>query len=491
MTHARWDLDKDTLIEESIIKEGARATSTGAIVVETGPCTGRSPNAKYIVFDDLTKDVDWNQNQKCTREEFDELKSKIEDHLTSSGQYKQRLLAGHDENNRLEIVVSTEFAWHAAFANNMFIQASDYQKTCWNKASCWKLLSAPSAFHEPRVMINFSTREILISGTKYAGEIKKSVFTVLNTILPKKKVLPMHCSVNTDMSGKNPAIFFGLSGTGKTTLSSDLNRELIGDDEHGWSSTGLFNFEGGCYAKVINLSENDEPQIWKASHQYGTILENVVIGTNGDPDFNDATLTENTRASYDLVNIENASKTGTCGHPNNVIFLTCDAFGVLPPVSKLTPEEATEHFMMGYTAKVAGTEAGVTEPQATFSHCFGSPFMPLHVQEYAELFRKKVERHSVDCWLVNTGWSGGGYGTGNRMPIEVSREIVNKIISGKMTEAEYKKHALTSLTIPTTVSSQVDKYLEPEKNWDSEEDYKKEAKKLMDLFLVRRQELGI
>ena len=325
----------------------------------------------------------------------------------------------------------------------------------------------PEMENDPKVVICFHEKKIVITGTHYAGEIKKSIFTVLNFILPEKGILPMHCSVNTDKDGKNPAIFFGLSGTGKTTLSASDDRILIGDDEHGWSSTGLFNFEGGCYAKVIDLSREHEPEIWNAVQQPGATLENVVISDEGEPLFDRSDHTENTRGSYPIEHIENASRIGTCGHPNNIIFLTCDAFGVLPPVSKLSIEEAVQHFLLGYTAKVAGTESGITEPVMTFSHCFGAPFMPRKANEYADILRKKILEHDVHCWLVNTGWSGGSYGTGARMPIAVSREVVRQILSGDLAKVDFSKHVHTGLTIPTATSSELlNEYLVPEQRWE-------------------------
>ena len=388
------------------------------------------------------------------------------------------------------MLVTTEFAWQSLFAQNMFIQPTEYELTTYGSPD-WSLYCAPCFSESPCVMINFGQKEIVITGTHYAGEIKKSIFTVLNLLLPQKNVLPMHCSVNACLDNTNSAIFFGLSGTGKTTLSSDTHRLLIGDDEHGWSPTGLFNFEGGCYAKVINLSKESEPQIWDASQKDGSILENVVLDSDGTPDFSNNTLTENTRASYDLMNIKNASETGQCGHPKNVVFLTCDAFGVLPPVSKLTPDLAKEHFIMGYTAKVAGTEAGVSEPKATFSHCFGAPFMPLSANVYAELLKEKIEDHDVNCWLVNTGWSGGPYGVGDRMPIELSREIVNSIIDGTMAKKNFVSHPYTGLEVPKDSEGIISKFANPESTWGSIEDYKSAAENLMSLFDSKRKELNL
>ena len=491
MPTIKWDIPREQLIEAAIEKEKAIQTPIGAIVVQTGLRTGRSPDAKFIVRDELTDQfIDWQSNSESTKEEFESIKALAVNYLAEKDHYKQRLYAGNDKKNRLKLVVETEYAWQGLFANNMFVRPTIYERTTFDEPD-WHLFCAPSASDTPRVMVDFTDKEIVITGTHYAGEIKKSIFTVLNFLLPAKDILPMHCSVNMSLEKDNPAIFFGLSGTGKTTLSSDETRILIGDDEHGWSSTGLFNFEGGCYAKVINLSQEDEPQIWDACQQEGSILENVVLGPDNVPDFNDSSLTENTRGSYDLSCIKNASLDGVTSHPKNVIFLTCDAFGVLPPVAKLTAQEASDHFIMGYTAKVAGTEAGVTEPQATFSHCFGAPFMPLPAEKYAELLKEKIDMHDADCWLVNTGWSGGGYGVGSRMPIEVSRAIVNKIISGEMARKEYAIHEYTSLNIPTNCQIPIADFAEPEKTWESLDEYKTSASSLMKLFADKREELSI
>ena len=379
------NLTRDKLIEKAVVSENALELKSGALAVNTGVCTGRSPHAKFIVNDSLTSEsLDWENNSQCTQLEFDRVKKLVLDKISESENvYMQQVFAGHDPACRIKIEVTTTLAWQSIFVKNMFIEPNANELVSFGTAD-WKLFCCPPASTTPRVMISFEKKEIYICGTFYAGEIKKSIFTALNFTLPNSGILPMHCSVNEDINGGNAAVFFGLSGTGKTTLSADDSRSLIGDDEHGWSYDGLFNFEGGCYAKVIDLSQTAEPEIWEACQRRGSVLENVVI-KNGQPDFSDNSLTENTRASYDLSHIKNASKSGMSSHPKNVVFLTCDAFGVLPPVSKLSPKEATEHFMMGYTAKVAGTESGVTKPEATFSHCFGAPFMPLAAKVYASL----------------------------------------------------------------------------------------------------------
>lgn len=489
MSHSNLNPSRQDLVKRALDKENAIKIKTGAISVTTGKCTGRSPRAKFIVRDEKTEGlIDWNNNTACTLDEFNEVKNKVLAEMDNCEEtYTQQVYAGHDPSCRLKVEVNTSLAWQSIFVKNMFVEPEDVSQF---GIPDWKLFCCPPANDEPRVMVSFSEREIYICGTFYAGEIKKSIFTVLNFILPQNKTLPMHCSVNEDISGGNAAIFFGLSGTGKTTLSADESRSLIGDDEHGWSDSGLFNFEGGCYAKVINLSKEAEPQIWDACQAEGAILENVIV-KDGIPDFNDSTLTENTRGSYDLSHISNASSTGMTVHPNNVVFLTCDAFGVLPPVSKLTPEEASEHFVMGYTAKVAGTEAGVTEPEATFSHCFGAPFMPLPPSVYADLLREKIVNHNVDCWLVNTGWTAGPYGEGYRMPIGVSRDIVSQIISGDLAKKQYEKHDFTGLMIPKDCDGEIGKYTQPENTWDDKEKYRLQAHNLMSLFDEKKRELGL
>ena len=377
--------------------------------------------------------------------------------------------------------VYTERASHSLFARNMFIPLDGE-----TEFSTYWVYHFPSLLKEPTVLISFSERTVLISGTLYSGEIKKSIFTALNYHFPHDLgYLPMHCSVNVDKNRENPAIFFGLSGTGKTTLSSDPNRILIGDDEHGWTDAGLTNFEGGCYAKTIRLTREDEPQIWDACHTRGTILENVVL-TDGKPNFDDDLHTENGRASYPTTSISNADEDGYVNcHPTNVIMLTCDAFGVLPPVVKLTPHEAVEQFSLGYTAKVAGTEAGVTEPVATFSPCFGAPFMPLPARAYADLLKRKILTHDVQCWLVNTGWAGGPYGVGERMPIKTTRLIIDGILDGTLAQRSVMEHQYTGFYIPIHPQIKLN-VLFPERGWDNLDDYKRKINELMNLFKKQR-----
>lgn len=473
-----------SLLRRAVVQGEAIRLETGALVTKTGKYTGRCPDAKFFVCDEedeLARTIDWKNNSAISSDDFRKVKDTIVSYLEKNAWRKQPItqtvFAGADKAHSLKVNITTELICHAVFVQNMFVEhladTPSFQE--------WNLLSAPGAHDDPKVLIDLHNREILITGTYYAGEIKKAVFTVMNYLMPARNVLPMHCSVNSNLDGSAPAIFFGLSGTGKTTLSSDHGRTLIGDDEHGWSPEGLFNFEGGCYAKVINLSKEDEPQIWAAAHTEGSILENVVV-KDGKPDFTDATITENTRASYDISAIADASSTGVCSHPTNVIFLTCDAFGVLPPVSRLTEQQAIDHFCMGYTAKVAGTEAGVKEPTATFSHCFGAPFMPLDVSVYAKLLQEKITKHSVNCWLVNTGWAGGGYGKGERMPISVSRTIVRAIVSGELVDLPFATHEATGLSIPLSIDESTDNFLVPEALWPSAQEYNEACAKLMQMF---------
>ena len=472
--------NREGLLDAASQENTVKISQFGSLVVETGKCTGRSPDAKFIVSDEQTMaKADKKNNQFCSREEYQDFKKGMMQYIHTVECYKQDLYAGADENHQIHLTVRTSTAWQALFANNMFVTQRERSDS---PAEAWSLYCFPEYSETPRVMINFNLKEVLITGTWYAGEIKKSIFTVLNFILPEKNILPMHCSVNTDLSGGNASVFFGLSGTGKTTLSADSDRLLVGDDEHGWSDEGLFNFEGGCYAKVINLSRDFEPEIWNAVNQEGSILENVRLD-NLVPDFNDGSLTENTRGSYPLSHIPNVFDRGVCEHPENVIFLTCDAFGVLPPVSKLEGDDMVKQFLMGYTAKVAGTEAGITEPIATFSPCFGAPFMPRSPNVYADMLKEKVEQHSVNCWLVNTGWAGGGPNTGKRMPIQVSRSIVRRIISGELARCEFVSHKYTNLLIPTeTRDETLNEFVHPENRWKDLNDYKRSVKKLMELW---------
>lgn len=484
-----YNTDSKILLEISVSKGESVKLDTGAICTNTGRYTGRAPLAKSYAVDSITQDkIDWTANNGITEDEFEKKLKEFQEYKNSVlPLFCQELQAVRDVEHRTDIVIFTEMAHHALFARNMFIT-----KTIgFGKSQPWRIYHFPKKEEEASVLISFSKKAILITGTLYSGEIKKSIFSVLNFEFPERGYLPMHCSVNVDKDRKNPAIFFGLSGTGKTTLSSDENRVLIGDDEHGWTDTGLTNFEGGCYAKTIRLSEEAEPQIWAACNRPGTILENVVVSSEGIPDFDDGSITENSRASYPCSSIPDADDKGYVNeHARNLIMLTCDAFGVLPPVSKLTPDEAVDQFLLGYTAKVAGTEAGVIEPQATFSACFGAPFMPLHPRDYADILKRKVNEHGTQCWLVNTGWTGGPYGTGKRMPISITRDIIDKIHSGELASCDTFLHTYTGFTVPDcdSIESEI---LHPEAGWSSEEEYSKKAKELMNLFQQQSLKIGV
>ncbi len=469
------------LIFEAVQNEEGHLNKSGVLCTYTGKHTGRSPNAKYFVKDKITANlIDWENNKEIPVGTFEEMEKKFDFFLNYKMVYTQNVKAVRDPALSMNLKITTEFAKHSLFARNMFIpvDGSNFEPE-------WQVYHCPSLTEEPKVLISFEKKKILISGTLYAGEIKKSVFTVLNLSFLQDHGLPMHCSVNVDLDRKNPAIFFGLSGTGKTTLSADEKRILIGDDEHGWSSRGLTNFEGGCYAKTIDLSEENEPQIWAAAHTPGAMLENVVHNDEGElvvPDFSDTKYTQNSRCSYPTSFISGADDAGYVeAQPKNIIMLTCDAFGVLPAVMKLSPDEAVKQFLLGYTAKVAGTEAGVSEPTATFSACFGLPFMPLHPTAYGNKLKELIKDYGPNCWLVNTGWAGGPYGIGNRMPIKVTRKIINLILDGTLAECETEQHQPTGFTVPKFEGLER-KYLHPEEGWESRQAYKTKLGILLNKF---------
>ena len=484
------NLDEHSLINHSIQKNECIITSDGVISVLTGECTGRSPNAKHIVKDTITEGwVDWSVNQSMTPEDFGVYHRKIMKYFDDlTHYYTQSVYASHDTKTRLSLKVNTTTAWQSLFTRNMFIIPKKYDE---QHEHDWNIFCAPKYSDTPTVLISFTQKVIIITGTHYAGEVKKSVFTVLNFLLPLRGILPMHCAVNTNRADSSPAVFFGLSGTGKTTLSSDMSRILIGDDEHCWTDSGTYNFEGGCYAKVIGLSSREEPQIWSACHTKGAILENVVLDKNRRPDFDNDLYTANSRASYPITHIANADPIGFSGHPKNVVMLTCDAFGVLPPVSLLSHHDAIQHFLMGYTAKVAGTESGITEPIETFSHCYGAPFMPHRPTVYSNLLLEKIKKHNVDCWLVNTGWSGGPYGTGKRLSIDITRKIINAIHDGSLKKESFIKHKHTGLRIPERVNKEYLEVLHPERTWESYQDYQKSATQLMKKFKQQSKKMNI
>ncbi|MEA2031393.1 MAG: phosphoenolpyruvate carboxykinase [candidate division Zixibacteria bacterium] len=489
--NVHWNYNTPTLYEEIIRNGEGCLAHHGPIVVRTGLHTGRAAKDKFIVDEPENRDQIWwgKVNKPITVEKFDLLFRRLQAYLQGRQLYVQDCTAGADPKYRLPIRVITETAWHNLFARNMFIQAK--WEELKNHIPEFTILHVPN-FHaipeidgtnsEAFIMINLQKKLVLIGGTSYAGEIKKSIFTILNYLLPQENVMSMHSSANVG-TNDNVALFFGLSGTGKTTLSADPNRKLIGDDEHGWSPNGVFNFEGGCYAKVINLSQESEPEIYETTRKFGTVLENVGFDNiTRRIDLNDAELTENTRAAYPLSHIPNTLKESMAGHPDNVIMLTADAFGVMPPISKLTPEQAMYHFISGYTSKVAGTEAGITEPQATFSACFGAPFMVLHPSKYAELLAQKIKKHNASCWLVNTGWSGGPYGVGQRMKIEYTRALLNAALDGSLDNVEYKEDPVFGFQIPTSCPGVPEEILNPRNTWNDKKAYDEKAEYLTGLF---------
>tara|TARA_B100000686_G_scaffold353432_1_gene459027 strand:- start:5921 stop:7564 length:1644 start_codon:yes stop_codon:yes gene_type:complete len=495
-----WNLPTPKLYEHIIKRNEGILSHLGPLVVSTGEHTGRAPNDKFFVQEPSSEEnISWGKiNKSFSPEQFDALYSRVVAYIQNRDLYVQDCYAGADANNRLHIRVITETAWHSLFARNMFIQIRD-QASLETHNPGFTIIQVPGFKAVPAidgtnsevfVIIDFGKQMVLIGGTSYAGEIKKSVFTILNYLLPNKnKVLSMHCSANIGQNGDS-AVFFGLSGTGKTTLSTDPNRKLIGDDEHGWNEDGVFNFEGGCYAKVIRLSNEAEPDIYQCTRRFGTILENVVYDIETRRlDLNDASLTENTRAAYPLTHIENSVPEGMGKHPKNVIMLTCDAFGIMPPVSKLTPDQAMYHFLSGYTAKIAGTEKGMSrEPSATFSTCFGAPFMVLHPSVYANLLGEKIARHGANCWLVNTGWTGGPYGVGERMSISHTRAMINAILDCKLKKVATNPDPIFGLHIPENCPGVPVEVLNPRNTWKRPEEYDQKARELAILFLKNFKE---
>lgn len=479
------------LVEKIQMKNEGILTSTGAVCATTGAYTGRSPNDKFIVSDEISKGiVDWgNINKSMSEDTFDRLNEKVVKHLNKQEEiFKLNAFAGADKKYQLPIQVINEFAWHNLFSKQLFVRPTD--KELASHIPEFSIISAPSFKADPAVdgtnseafvLISFKQKIVLIGGTEYAGEIKKSIFSIMNLLLPRQDILSMHCSANLGADG-DVALFFGLSGTGKTTLSADPYRELIGDDEHGWSPHGVFNIEGGCYAKCINLSEEKEPQIYNAI-QFGSVLENVAVNDQTRvADYDDTSITENTRAAYPLENIENIVTPSVAGHPNTIIFLTADASGTLPPISKLTKEQAMYHFLSGYTSKLAGTERGVTEPEATFSNCFGAPFLPLAPSTYAEMLGEKIEQHNSKVFLVNTGWTGGSYGVGHRMKLSFTRAMVHAALEGELNNAETTTDNIFGLKIPLHVPGVPDDVLIPRNTWENKESYDKTAKTLASQF---------
>ena len=487
-----WNLGTEALYERAIQNREGVVAAGGALLCETGQHTGRSPKDKFIVRDRTSEaDVDWGDvNQPMTEAAFDRLLQRVQAYMQNRKVYVQDLYAGADSAHRLSVRVVTEQAWHNLFARNMFIRPARGDLAGFSPD--YTVIQAPGFRADPDIdgcrsetviAANLTRKIIVIAGTSYAGEIKKSVFSLMNHLLPGKGVMPMHCSANIGPNGDS-AIFFGLSGTGKTTLSADASRTLIGDDEHGWSEKGLFNFEGGCYAKVIDLSAKAEPEIFSASHRFGTVLENVVM----DPetralDLTDRSLTENTRSCYPLDFIPNASETGLGPHPTNVVMLTADAFGVMPPIAKLTAEQAMYHFLSGYTARVAGTEKGLgAEPQATFSTCFGAPFMTRHPTVYAKLLGERIAATGANCWLVNTGWTGGAYGVGERMSIAHTRAMLRAALDGKLDGVGFREDPNFGLLVPENCPDVPTEALNPRGVWSDGSAYDETARHLAGRF---------
>ncbi len=489
-----YNLPEAALIEAALKREEGKLGNGGALLVSTGKFTGRSPKDKHVVRTPSIEDkIWWDNNQPMSVEGFDALYADMLEHMKGRDYFVQDLFGGADPANRLDVRVVTELAWHSLFIRHL-LRRPDADEID-NFQPEFTIINVPSFQADPMrhdcksetvIAINFDKRVILIGGTEYAGENKKSVFTLLNYLLPEKGVMPMHCSANH--APGNPvdtAVFFGLSGTGKTTLSADPDRVLIGDDEHGWSERGTFNFEGGCYAKTINLSADAEPEIFATTSMFGTVIENMVHDPDTlELDFEDDSLTPNMRCAYPLDYISNASKTALGGHPKNIIMLTCDAFGVLPPIARLTPAQAMYHFLSGFTSKVAGTERGVTEPQPTFSTCFGAPFLPQRPEVYGQMLKEKIAKHGATCWLVNTGWTGGAYGTGSRMPIKATRALLTAALDGSLATAPYRTDPNFGFEVPTHVKASAvpDILLDPKRTWEDQAAYDVQAQKLVTMF---------
>jgi phosphoenolpyruvate carboxykinase (ATP) len=487
-----WNLTTASLYEQAIRRREGLVAHFGPLVCRTGHHTGRSPNDKFVVREASSQDRIWwgPVNRPMEPEGFAKLHRQLTSYMEGKELFVQDCYAGADPAYRLPIRVITENAWHSLFARHMFIPERDRAKLEHHQPE-FTVIDCPRFHADPEVhgtnsevfiSLSFERGLVLIGGTSYAGEIKKSIFTVMNYLLPLRGVMPMHCSANVGKDG-DVALFFGLSGTGKTTLSSDPDRGLIGDDEHGWSDRGVFNFEGGCYAKMIRLSREAEPQIYETTRRFGTVLENVSIdAVTRRLNLDDDALTENTRGAYPISYIENSVPSGVGGHPRNIVMLTADAFGVLPPIAKLTPAGAMYHFLSGYTAKVAGTEKGVTEPKATFSTCFGAPFLPLHPNVYAKSLGEKIAAHESRVWLVNTGWTGGPYGVGARMKIAHTRAMINAALQGALDTVPYETHPVFNVEVPAECPGVPASVLQPRNTWANPADYDVQAKKLAKMF---------
>ncbi len=491
LTATRKNPSASQLYELAVQRGEGEVASTGALSMRTGAHTGRSAADKFIVRDALTENsVWWGNNKALSPAHFETLLTDFTAHGARLELIEQDLYAGADPDFRLRARVYTELAWHALFIRHLLIVPPTAELFGFEPQ--FTVINLPSFRADPErhgcrgetvIACDFSRKLVLIGGTSYAGETKKSVFTYLNYALPERGVMPMHCSASEAPDGGNTAIFFGLSGTGKTTLSADPARTLIGDDEHGWSANGIYNFEGGCYAKTIKLSKEHEPDIYAAANSWGAVLENVILDpTTRRPDFDNGSLTENTRAAYPLSSVSNASSSGQSGHPRNIVMLTADAFGVLPPIAKLNASQAMYHFLSGYTAKVAGTERGVSEPAATFSTCFGAPFMPRHPSVYGNMLRDLIAEHGVDCWLVNTGWTGGRYGVGQRMPLKFTRALLNAALSGKLKGVTFRRDPLFGFEAPLDVEGVPPHLLDPRRTWSDKLAYDTQARQLVAMF---------
>ncbi len=489
-----WTLSTPELYEQIIRRREGLLVHLGPIVVRTGHTTGRQPNDKFIVDEDTCREhIHWDgvANRPLSEAHYWKLHELMLNYIQGKDLFVQDCYVGADPRYRIPIRVITEDAWQSLFARNMLIQIRDREELM-NHIPEFRVICMPGLHAQPPeeygtnsetfIVVHFGEKTILIGGTRYGGEIKKSIFTILNYLLPRNEVLSMHCSANVGYRG-DVALFFGLSGTGKTTLSADPERALVGDDEHGWSSHGIFNFEGGCYAKIIRLSREAEPAIYECTRRFGTIMENVMVDFDTRRvDLNDDSFTENTRAAYPVSHLSNIVREGVVGHPNNIIFLTCDAFGVMPPVSRLTPDQAMYHFLSGYTAKVAGTERGINEPQATFSACFGAPFMALHPGVYANMLGERVAKHKANCWLVNTGWTGGPYGVGHRMNIGVTRAVLRALLSGDLNRAPTREDPSFGFHVPTTCPEVEAGTLDPRSTWRDQAAYDQKAAELCERF---------
>ncbi|WP_417674967.1 phosphoenolpyruvate carboxykinase [Pseudodonghicola sp.] len=493
-----YNLIEPALIEAALKRDEGTLGKGGAFLVTTGKFTGRSPKDKHIVKTDSVADtIWWENNAEMSPEAFDVLYADMLEHMKGRDYFVEDLVGGADPEYAINVRMVTELAWHGLFIRHLLRRPE--REALNSFVADFTIINCPSFKADPArhgcrtdtvIALNFDKKLILIGNTEYAGENKKSVFTLLNYLLPEKGVMPMHCSANHAVGNPvDTAIFFGLSGTGKTTLSADPARVLIGDDEHGWSENGTFNFEGGCYAKTINLSAEAEPEIYATTHKFGTVIENMIYDPETfELDFKDSSLTENMRCAYPLDYISNASETSLGGHPKNIILLTCDAYGVLPPISRLTPAQAMYHFLSGFTSKTPGTERGVVEPEPTFSTCFGAPFMPRRPESYGKLLQEKIAKHGATCWLVNTGWTGGSFGVGSRMPIKATRALLTAALEGSLNEAEFRKDENFGFEVPVAVPGVDTQLLDPRQTWTDKDAYDAQAAKLVKMFAANFQQ---